>query len=131
MPYLHWEYALASAQIRYLLGTIAGDVQRPDLNKHLTPLDINHLPCTTDEKIVRKYVTKSQPLHSRRELHSSFHQGLSDSMMGDVAQVLDIYAREKLPADIRGPPMLMVDQLWMWMLEGGLLSSKYARQSRS
>ncbi|RMZ89162.1 hypothetical protein DV736_g3603, partial [Chaetothyriales sp. CBS 134916] len=123
MPYLHWEYSVATAQIQTLFGTITGQVQLPhtDLNRVYSQKEVANLPCTVDEKLMRLYLTRTQPLHLRRALHNSFHQGPASTTLRDLTQVIDTYSRKQLAPSVRGPPMLVVDQLWMWVIEGETL----------
>jgi hypothetical protein len=123
MPYLHWETDLARLRMDYLMSSI--DQERsPKLGQEgkiltsFTDEEIPKLPCSVDEKLVRKYLHSPEPLHIRRTLDQAFYHTLEDTSIRDRDQVVFRYTKDNLPLGKGGPPILMVDQCWIWVLGG-------------
>jgi hypothetical protein len=65
-------------------------------------------------KIMRDDSSSSSSLHPRRSLDQFFYSSLHNTTSRDQDQVLSKY----MPKDSRGgKKMIMVDQLWLWLLE--------------
>jgi hypothetical protein len=96
------------------------------------------LDAYTDEKMIKHYLTTKPPLHPRRTLDQSYYWTLRDTRSRDRDQVvyrgtapppklLHHGCRKKVPTDapcaqcqenaVRVPRVVMVDQLWMWILD--------------
>lgn len=87
----------------------------------------------TDEKLIHNYLTTSPPLHPRRTLDQSYYSTLKDTRKRDRDQV--VYRgtapnpkvmhygcqKKKCPQCLEDvtkvPRIIMVDQLWMWVLD--------------
>lgn len=78
--------------------------------------DIAGLPCGIDEKLLRHYLQRLQPVHVRRTLDQFGYYTIADTTSRDKDQVVDRYARAHHMTDQTVPPMLMVDQCWLWVL---------------
>ncbi|KAI9874194.1 MAG: hypothetical protein M1823_007742, partial [Watsoniomyces obsoletus] len=76
---------------------------------------IKHPPCAAAfvENLRRNHV------HIRRSLDQSLYWTLpsEDTVQRDKDQVIDRYAKEYMKTDPDARAMLMVDQLWMWILD--------------
>jgi hypothetical protein len=96
------------------------------------------LDAYTDEKMFRHYLTSIPPLHPRRTLDQSYYWTLRDTRSRDRDQVvyrgtapspklLHHGCRKKASKDApcpqcqenarKVPRVIMVDQLWMWILD--------------
>lgn len=130
MPYLHWERSLATAHVRSIVNDVKRLRLEPVGTERLPPSpdEIYKLDCSTDEKLLRRYLYANQPLHARRTLDAFFHTTLTDTTTRDQDQVVDRFVRDKLPFSLDGPPMLMVDQCWLWILNGSELNMALARR---
>ncbi|KAE9382236.1 hypothetical protein N431DRAFT_458772 [Stipitochalara longipes BDJ] len=82
----------------------------------LTPKEIEELPCTTDEKLIRLFLLQNSPLHVRRTLDQSLYYTLADTSRRDGDQVVYRYMKEHMPDAF--PAVLMVGQCWLWILNG-------------
>lgn len=69
-----------------------------------------------EKLLVREYLPKSPPLHIRRTLDQYYYYMLSDTGQRDSDQVVTRWARNYLK--IRDHNILMVDQLWLWVVAG-------------
>lgn len=78
--------------------------------------DIAGLPCGIDEKLLRHYLQRLQPVHVRRTLDQFGYYTIADTASRDKDQVVDRYSRAHHTTDLMVPPMLMVDQCWLWIL---------------
>jgi Mg2+ and Co2+ transporter CorA len=78
--------------------------------------DIAGLPCGVDEKLLRHYLQRLQPMHVRRTLDQFGYYTIADTASRDKDQVVDRYSRAHHTTDLIVPPMLMVDQCWLWIL---------------
>ena len=80
---------------------------------------------TTKENINRNlilgYLKDKLPLHCRRTLHQFYYPMLKSTTSRDKHQVASRWAKyhsnEKSNADLH--PLIMVDQLWLWVLHNG------------
>lgn len=69
-----------------------------------------------DERLLRGYVThKDRPLHIWRTLDQSYYWALKDTQTRDSDQV--VY-RATYNAEHQQARLVMVDQLWLWILDG-------------
>ena len=78
--------------------------------------DIAGLPCGVDEKLLRHHLQRLQPMHVRRTLDQFGYYTITDTTSRDKDQVVDRYSRAHHTTDLIVPPMLMVDQCWLWIL---------------
>lgn len=115
MPYIHWETDTACCLMKYLISNI--DEERK-AGTHFTEEEVPKLPCSADEKLVRKYLHAREPLHIRRTLDQAFYHTLQDTSARDRDQVVLRYTRDHPPLGEDDPPILMVDQCWIWVLGG-------------
>jgi hypothetical protein len=69
-----------------------------------------------DVRMLRDYLYSKTPLHPRRTLDQSYYWNLPDTNMRDEDQV--VYYETKYGTNIfRTPRVLMVDQLWLYILD--------------
>jgi len=118
MPYLHWERSIA----RYHSARIAEDARRVaqslvEENRRLPSVEeVSGLPCSANEKLLRYHVPGRPWLHVRRTLDQAYYPTFADTEARDSDQVVEKYSRKRGWTDHR---VLMVDQLWLWILNGG------------
>lgn len=112
MPYLHWETSIAAAHTRLIVN----NTTESQFNRR----QLQNLPCAIDEKLIRRYApTSGGPLHLRKTLDSFFHTTLADTSARDQDQVIDKFVRSNPDSFAHDLPILMVDQCWLWLIEGG------------
>jgi hypothetical protein len=116
LPYLHWEYNSARERVRILIEDIETKGQyaviREDVSTKLsTPRDHG------DEMLLRKHLLTPRPVHIRRTLDQSYYWTLKDTKHRDCDQVVYRDTEKKDPAS---PKIVMVDQLWLWVLDGSM-----------
>lgn len=117
MPFLHWETDVARLHTHYIIDDI--DTQLVDPNTtNLTDEEIGRLPCDVEEKLLRKYLHSSSPLHIRRTLDQAYYSTLSNTLFRDRDQVVSRSTRNEYYTTMASPPVLMVDQCWLWVIGG-------------
>jgi vacuolar-type H+-ATPase subunit C/Vma6 len=69
------------------------------------------------KELIRIYRQKDHPLHIRRTLDQFYYYMLNNTSDRDKGQVVSRYVKRTF-----GDPSLvmMVDQLWLWVLDGGI-----------
>jgi hypothetical protein len=107
----------------------------------------------TDEKLMRNYLTSKPPLHPRRTLDQSYYWTLKQTNYRDKDQIVyrgtaphseslhhacgkNTTSRSltcvQCTEDIKKiPRLVMVDQLWMWILDESKLNSLFHHESSS
>lgn len=76
--------------------------------------------CTSDEKLILAYMFDEIPLHFRRTLDQYYYYNLLTTEARDTDQVVSRYFKKIWPEDDNENLLLMVDQLWLWILDEGL-----------
>jgi hypothetical protein len=122
MPYLHWESDVARLHTSYIMTDV--EAQAVDGSQY-TDEELLKLPCNVDEKLLRKYLRNSSPLHVRRTLDQAYYYTLQDTLVRDRDQVVLRYIKEHPPIGEINPPVLMVDQCWLWAIGGMSFSNDY------
>jgi hypothetical protein len=74
-----------------------------------------------DERLLRENLHQNPPLHIRRTLDQSYFLTLDDTAVRDKDQVVYRETRAGRSFHTRNTRVVMVDQLWLWILDG----SKY------
>jgi hypothetical protein len=100
MPYLHYE---SHARFKKLSAALMDE----------TPANTE---VDKDQCLIRRYLHQEYPLHPRRTL-DQFYYGPLDTKRRDSDQVVYRYMKNVLEHE--DPQLLMVDQLWIWILDGG------------
>lgn len=120
MPYLHWEYSIARYHTMRIIEDaqrVAGCAEAID-GLELQVAEVSALPCKADEKILRYHIPGRSGLHMRRTLDQSYHPTLQETCIRDQDQVVERYSRKQQGNSWTEPRVLMVDQLWLWVLGG-------------
>lgn len=138
MPYLHWETDLAREKMRTVIEDIESPGSRTLSGVAVASLKLSKwgkilLPkliikaqekiaqnADADEKLIRAHLTSERPVHIRRTLDQSYYWTLKDTSTRDRDQVV-YRATNQEDQNPRIPRIVMVDQLWLWILDG----SKY------
>lgn len=76
--------------------------------------------CTSDEKLILAYMFDEVPLHFRRTLDQYYYYNLLTTETRDTDQVVSRYFKKVWPEEENEHLLLMVDQLWLWILDEGL-----------
>ena len=95
MPYLHYENHAMYKDMAKVVSDL------PEQSSHIT------------DRVVCSYLQAEYPLHPRRTLDQFYYNPL-DTQQRDDDQVVYRYTRS-----ISEPKMMMVDQLWLWLLNDG------------
>lgn len=118
MPFLHWgrENVLAwrEEKLRLIEERRNADPRQPvpDLVRaDESVMDRLHAILMEEQLHLDK------PLHLRRTLDQFYYTNIRDTSDRDRDQVLSKYGPES--ALVGSRPILMVDQLWLWILGGG------------
>ncbi|PMD19967.1 hypothetical protein NA56DRAFT_705208 [Hyaloscypha hepaticicola] len=72
MPSIHWETDLTRLQQHYIMSDVDKQVKS---NTVYTDEELSRLPCSIDEKLLRKYLRHGPPMHVRRTLDQSYQGG--------------------------------------------------------
>ena len=122
MPYLHFETQYHVHEMQRAIKR-AQTLQSPSL-----PLT---KPMPVDEMLIQAYLTTEPPsLHVRRLLDPSIHSKI-DLQSRDANQVAEDYRSEDSSeyTDIDNK-VLMIDQLWMWVLGENLIVTAFPQRWR-
>jgi hypothetical protein len=118
MPFLHWgrENVLAwrGEKLRLIEERRNSDPRLPIpelVQPDDTPTDKFHA------MLMEEQLNLERPLHLRRTLDQFYYSDIKDTSDRDHDQVLSKYGPESERLGLR--PILMVDQLWLWILGGG------------
>ncbi|KAH0533884.1 hypothetical protein FGG08_007498 [Glutinoglossum americanum] len=123
MPYLHWDTFGSHQKRRACLQPLehAGSPQVPQpqavsaASTPATPSATPHGAKTLEHQLPETYWNDSRPIHARRSLDGFYYPNLKDLEARDKDQVL--YKHTKDPSSGHSTAkMLMVDQLWMWVV---------------
>lgn len=135
MPYLHWETDERREKMRCVIddimepgtralkGAKISDLKLSKWGKILVPILIKKRrqdllqTADADERLLRKYLISERPVHIRRTLDQSYYWTLKDTQMRDRDQVV-YRATNRHDQNPRIPRVVMVDQLWLWILDG-------------
>jgi hypothetical protein len=79
--------------------------------------EIDHNGLGIDERLLRSYVYDRRPMHLRRTLDRSYYKTLTDKDINarDKDQVVYRYTEKVMR--LKYPRMIMVDQLWLWIID--------------
>src|SRR5436305_2062569 len=118
MPYLHWTTSKRQAERSQLIKELSAitNYKRPaweELNKSDEPIKT---------KLIRAFLFHNPPLHLRKTLDQFYYNTLPDTEtdVRNTDQVVYKYAIKHLQQpDRRIPPkIIMVNQLWLWIING-------------
>jgi hypothetical protein len=135
MPILGYEtHKKRKALSRAFDEALKQNIRRPgsttsSSNPSAAPSTTPHDGSGPAMQLIRGYATAPNPLHCRRTLDRFAYSMLSSTETRDRDQVSYRWGkrlRPDLPA--RDRPIIMVDQLWLWLLEDGITT--YAPHAR-
>ena len=131
MPYIHWEEKSIYKHYRYTIEKIefGKGLRETDLTldpgRKLPILKIDDASSSLKkEQDILENLPEEGHCQVRRSLDQSYYSGLEDTFERDNDQVTDRFARElrgsrnKQIWDPEGAPILMVYQLWLWVVDG-------------
>lgn len=114
-----------TAGARTSTGVEVKDLRLSNWGKKLLPKAIIYgtaKKADADEKLLRKHLLSERPVHIRRTLDQSYYWTLKDTSTRDRDQV--VYRATK----DQNPRIIMVDQLWLWILDGKLVITSFPRR---
>lgn len=112
MPFLHYE---TNDGRKCMAKAIEKAIENKDDQK---PVDRGKQ--TADEKLIHTYLHEKHFMHIRRTLDQYYYHTMKDTSLRDEDQVVYRYAKKMWPDEKEtNLNILMVDQLWMWILDGG------------
>ena len=116
MPYLHWEAKPHYDKMRECVGTVEGR-------------DPPNAPSPAQTKYQGILQQRKDEIHIRRSLDESYYWSLPSTRRRDDDQVVTRYhtkfaARTGIGSPNDPAPLLMVDQLWLWVLNGNQNQSR-------
>jgi hypothetical protein len=105
MPYIHWDIRRCfKKRAKFMEDILEG--------KHRIPQGLEEQRKSLYE-ITHDYLNEGSSLHPRRSLDQFFYSRLSDTTTRDNDQVVSKHTLRS-PG---GPKMVMVDQLWLWVIK--------------
>jgi len=82
--------------------------------------NLNHQWKTPTELLINGYLNQDgRPLHCRRTLDQCLYYMLPSTEARDIDQVIYRWARRESEEAAQARPIIMVDQLWLWVLHDG------------
>lgn len=114
MPYLNWA---TEGERRKLNRTIEAVAEAKNSDK-LSGTTGAFENLDRYERLVWTYLYDEHPLHIRRTLDQSYYSTLDNTEARDVDQIPYKYFNQHFK-DSTMHPVLMVDQLWLWVLDKG------------
>nr|POF18693.1 isoform 2 of ankyrin-3 [Quercus suber] len=125
MPYIHSETVVNMRKMH----RIAEEVYASDIGTtmNLTSDQLSLLKkMSPDEVLLRAHLNRFSPsLHMRRTLDQSFYHNLNTTLRDSFGQVVHRYQDKILKKGEAHQNVLMVDQLWMWVLNDELVISSF------
>ena len=107
MPFLHWDLEVLQSGRNSFIRSISGG--KSSMANPAVELDQNL-------RLIKQYLNDAHPLHIRRTLDQYYYHTLADTRKRDQDQLVTRYQAKREA----GPKVLtMVDQLWLWVLNGG------------
>ncbi|KAI4865709.1 hypothetical protein F4820DRAFT_282367 [Hypoxylon rubiginosum] len=108
MPFLHYE-------------TVEGHEKMDNAIKNVRASEHLSVNSSPDLQLVNGYLNHQRPLHIRRTLDQYFYSGI-DTAVRNKDQVVSRYCKRNHWED----RMLMVDQLWLWIIGKDLVITCFA-----
>ncbi|KUJ13404.1 uncharacterized protein LY89DRAFT_721425 [Mollisia scopiformis] len=104
--------------------------KRCKLGKYLLALAqvADAMDYEADERLLRENLHRNPPLHIRRTLDQSYFLTLEDTAVRDKDQVVYRETREGRSFHTRNTRVVMVDQLWLWILDGNTIITSFPRR---
>ncbi|KAH8803024.1 hypothetical protein F5884DRAFT_888135 [Xylogone sp. PMI_703] len=155
LPYLHWETDSRRARMAEVVkeeiskkenkpvrkkdfAEIAQEVtSQGDKKKHKTKLGeylfrlarvADAMDYAADEQLLRENLLENPPMHIRRTLDQSYFLTLEDTEGRDKDQVVYRETRAGRSFHTRNTRVVMVDQLWLWILDDNTIITSFPRR---
>lgn len=120
MPYLHFETNQRCLEMKEAIKS-AEWMRTPERPRLLQAKN-----C--DEMLIRAHLaTSTVSLHVRRTLDQSFYHNI-DTQYRDQDQVVFRYQTKDHPSEEDDPKLVMVDQMWMWVLGKNLVVTAFPQR---
>ncbi|KAH7309885.1 hypothetical protein B0I35DRAFT_440765 [Stachybotrys elegans] len=152
LPYLHWETdsrrskmleAIKEAEIKskkrtkshkHLRSVVHAARGQPKIPTRLGTYLMNlakvadAMDYVIDEKLLKDNLYKDPPLHVRRTLDQYYFSTLDDTSERDRDQVVYRETRGSRSLHSRTARVVMVDQLWLWILDDNTIITSFPRR---
>ncbi|MCJ1426325.1 hypothetical protein MMC29_004228 [Sticta canariensis] len=118
MPFLHYETNAGRKSIARAIDSATESRDGLEEGEN----SANEKERSPDEKLIHTYLHQKPYMHIRRTLDQYYYHTMKDTTERDEDQVVYRYAKKMWPDDHESVHnILMVDQLWLWILDGGKL----------
>ncbi|KAB5586057.1 hypothetical protein GE09DRAFT_51240 [Coniochaeta sp. 2T2.1] len=144
LPYLHWEMDAKRAHMAEVVKMATcrrGDLEASQCSEGLKPWRsklgtyLMHaarasviIDLEPDTRLTRKFLHHKPPLHIRRTLDQYYFLTLADTSKRDRDQVVYRATNWGLKQPSRNARIVMVDQLWLWILDDHTIISAFPRR---
>lgn len=119
MPFLHYETNAGRKSIARAIDSATESRNGLGEGENSSANEKNRSP---DEKLIHTYLHQKPYMHIRRTLDQYYYHTMKDTTERDEDQVVYRYAKKMWPDENESVHnILMVDQLWLWILDGGKL----------
>ncbi|MCJ1464874.1 hypothetical protein MMC07_003489 [Pseudocyphellaria aurata] len=118
MPFLHYETNAGRKSIAQAIDSATKN--RKVLNEEEKG--------TPDEELIHTYLHERPYMHIRRTLDQYYYHTMKDTTERDEDQVVYRYARKMWPEEDESVYILMVDQLWLWILDGDTVITSFPQR---
>lgn len=115
MPFLHHETDAG----RESIAEAVESASQAELNRKAW----KEKEICADKRLIHTYLHEKPFMHVRRTLDQYYYHTMKDTTIRDRDQVVFRWAKKMWPdEDDSVHNILMVDQLWLWVLDGGKFS---------
>jgi Mg2+ and Co2+ transporter CorA len=131
LPYLHWETYEAWKNRQQLIAEMKKTKKNEPYSnlpgsKHVSEIYTKRSEVLLHKHLLRADPLEPPPLHDRRTLEQSYFYNLRNVAHRDSDQIIGQSTKrkeEKQPDQCR--KMMMVDQLWMWAVDGNTIITAF------
>ncbi|KAK7409062.1 hypothetical protein QQX98_008766 [Neonectria punicea] len=104
--------------------------RRRCLGKYLMKISevADQMDYAADERLLRENINRDPPLHIRRTLDQYYFLTLEDTSERDRDQVVYRGTKAGLSFHTRNTRVVMVDQLWLWILDDNTIITSFPRR---
>jgi hypothetical protein len=122
MPYVHWELEEKSDDMKRVIDNMESIVLGIEEN---APPDFTNPTMPDEEKLIRAYLNLDHPLHLRRTLDQYYYYTHNNTTTRDIDETIFRRFETEFMGGKKKRVVMMVDQLWMWVLGGNNMLSNH------
>ena len=122
MPYLHWEEHQTWSDRQSLITELE---QSNNCTHSVDRVKKHRVYSQEDTSFLRKYINHESPAHDRRTLDQSYYYNLRKPQSQNNDKVILQYTKNVPEMTSK---MIMVDQLWLWVLDGNTIVTAFPRR---